>query len=88
MFTPNPVKALLGHAKGNDDVQIIAVGNVAQRGNNRIAPLLGHKVRNLEQAPVLGLHDLNAGGRVFGNKFAQMIQNAVHFAIFVFAGSG
>src|SRR5262249_4538376 len=76
MFAPNPVKAFLSHAKGNDNVYMIAIvllRRVLERGGDFV-PLMGiviAEISDTQHFASRSLHKLKAGGRISTLPIAQ-----------------
>ena len=80
MVAPRPVKAFLCHTKGNNNVHLIALGNIAQ-----VTKYIGscfiicHKVCHFKQCACGGFQGHNTCVRIFAFHRAYCVQNGIHF---------
>ena len=90
VFAPDPVKALLGHAQGNDDVHMVAVvllRRVFQRRQDARAPgsvAVVHQVGHLQGAAVRRQYQMKTGGGVDAFPLAQAVHDLIDLQLLVF----
>ena len=88
MLAPNPIEALFGHAKGDDDIYVIAVvllGGVFQRRRNLVpfGSFVIDQIGNPQNASVRCLDQLEARRGVRTLPVAQLIDDVLDFPMLV-----
>ena len=94
VLAPDPVEALLGHAEGDDDVDVVAVvgvRRVLEGAENAVAAgaVVVDQVGDPQRRPVLPLDQLKAGGGIGALPGAERLHDVLGFANLVaeaFAG--
>lgn len=88
MLAPDPVKTFLRHAKGDDDVHMVAVvllRRVFQRGRNTVAlgRIVINQVGNPEHSAVGRFDQLKAGRGVSPLPFAKLFDDVLDLLYFI-----
>src|SRR5262245_1879651 len=89
MLTPNPVEAFLRHAKGDDDVHMVAVvflRLVLERGRNAVAlgRIVIDQISNPEHAAPRSFDQLETGCRVDSLPLPPLLDDVLDFPDLVF----